>query len=108
MVRAACNHGAGARCNPAQGLWYASARRMASDPSRPRMPIGISDFHELRGAGGFYVDKTDFVIQMLTARSEVVLVPRPRRFGKTVNLSTMRYFVETSAEDRSALFEGLA
>lgn len=37
-----------------------------------------------------------------------MLVPRPRRFGKTVNLSTVRYFVEKSKEDRTALFEGLA
>jgi hypothetical protein len=55
-----------------------------------------------------YIDKTDFVTQVLASRKAVVLVPRPRRFGKTVNLSTVRYFVEKSREDRAALFEGLA
>lgn len=74
----------------------------------PRLPIGISDFLKLREPGVIYVDKTDFVTQVLASRREVVLVPRPRRFGKTVNLSTVRYFVEKAAEDRSALFEGLA
>src|SRR4051812_11382350 len=81
---------------------------MTFDPSRPRLPIGISDFRKLREPGVFYVDKTDFVTQVLASRNEVVLVPRPRRFGKTVNLSTVRYFVEKSKEDRAALFQGLA
>lgn len=81
---------------------------MASDPPRPRLPIGISDFRKLRESAFAYVDKTDFVTQILTAGAAVVLVPRPRRFGKTLNLSTIRYFVEKSSEDRSALFEGLA
>jgi hypothetical protein len=80
---------------------------MASKP-RLRLPIGISDFRELRGPGTIYVDKTDFVAQVIESRQKVVLVPRPRRFGKTVNLSTVRYFVEKSKEDRSALFAGLA
>ena len=81
---------------------------MASDTPPPRLPIGISDFRKLREPGVLYVDKTDFVTQVLASRREVVLVPRPRRFGKTVNLSTVRCFVEKSTEDRSALFEGLA
>lgn len=81
---------------------------MASDPPRPRLPIGLSDFRKLREPGVVYIDKTDFVTQVLASRTEVMLVPRPRRFGKTVNLSTVRYFVEKSKEDRTALFEGLA
>jgi hypothetical protein len=74
----------------------------------PRLPIGISDFRELREPGVIYVDKTDFVTQVLASRHKVVLVPRPRRFGKTVNLSTVRHFVEKSKKDSTALFEGLA
>ena len=82
---------------------------MVSPPLRtPRLPIGISDFRQLREPGILYVDKTDFVTQVLAASEAVVLVPRPRRFGKTVNLSTVRCFVEKSKEDTSALFEGLA
>ncbi len=72
------------------------------------LPIGTSDFRKLREAGMIYVDKTDFVTKVLTTSDAVVLVPRPRRFGKTLNLSTVRWFVEKSKEDRSALFEGLA
>ena len=79
-----------------------------SPPPPFSLPIGQSDFRRLRDPGVLYVDKTDFVTQMLTASGTVLLVPRPRRFGKTVNLSTVRYFVEKSKEDRSALFEGLS
>jgi Predicted AAA-ATPase/PD-(D/E)XK nuclease superfamily len=81
---------------------------MTSAPPRPRLPIGISDFRQLRAQGCVYVDKTGFIVEVLESHTEVVLVPRPRRFGKTVNLSTMRYFLEASKEDRSGLFEGLA
>jgi hypothetical protein len=79
---------------------------MTSEPTTLRLPIGISDFRKLREAGTLYVDKTDFVTQILATRSEVVLVPRPRRFGKTVNLSTLRYFVEKSEEDRTPSSRG--
>jgi len=81
---------------------------MATSPPPLLLPIGTSDFRKLRQPGVLYIDKTDFVTQVLAAPREVVLVPRPRRFGKTVNLSTVRCFVEKSKEDRSALFEGLS
>jgi hypothetical protein len=55
-----------------------------------------------------YVDKTDFVAGVVAAAAAVLLFPRPRRFGKTVNLSTLRYFVEKSGEDTRPLFAGLA
>ncbi|MBK8257844.1 MAG: AAA family ATPase [Polyangiaceae bacterium] len=74
----------------------------------PRLPIGQSDFPRLREPGVLYVDKTNFVTQVLSASAAVMLIPRPRRFGKTVNLSTVRYFVEKSNVDRSGLFEGLS
>ena len=72
------------------------------------LPLGISDFRKLRESGAVYVDKTDFITQVLATTKEVILVPRPRRFGKTLNLSTLRCFVEKSERDPSALFEGLA
>ena len=81
---------------------------MSAPPSRPRLPIGISDFRELREQGALYVDKTHFITQVLTGHAAVALLPRPRRFGKTLNLSALRYFVEKSEEDRTALFEGLS
>jgi hypothetical protein len=56
--------------------------------------LGQSDFLSLRVAGDLYVDKTQFVSDLLRDRSPVLLFPRPRRFGKTLNLSTLCYFVE--------------
>ncbi len=75
---------------------------------RLRFPIGISDFRKLREEGYHYVDKTPFIEGVLAAGAEVLLLPRPRRFGKTLNLSMLRYYLEKSPEDRSALFAGLA
>ena len=71
-------------------------------------PIGIHDFRDLRESGATYVDKTEFVAQVLGRPTKVSLFTRPRRFGKMLNLSTVRYFAERSSTDRSALFEGLA
>jgi len=70
-------------------------------------PIGISDFRELRRRRATYVDKTSFVAELVCSPTKVLLLPRPRRFGKTLNLSTLRYFLESSPEDRGPLFEGL-
>ncbi|MCX4244161.1 AAA family ATPase [Paraliomyxa miuraensis] len=71
-------------------------------------PIGVSDFKKLREKGLTYVDKTRLLLDLIDRPGlEVVLFPRPRRFGKTLNLSMLRYFFEKSEEDRSALFEGL-
>ncbi len=73
-----------------------------------RFPIGVSNFRELRTTGLRYVDKTEFVSGVLDAPDKVLLFPRPRRFGKTLNLSTLRCFVEKTPEDARALFAGLA
>ena len=70
--------------------------------------LGISDFRMLREEGADYVDKTDFISQVLVEPTKVLLFPRPRRFGKTLNLSTLRYFVEKRQEDLSDLFKDLA
>lgn len=72
------------------------------------LSIGASDFRTLREQGRLYVDKTGFVARVLDDPGAVILVPRPRRFGKTTNLSTLRYFLEKTDEDRSALFADLA
>jgi hypothetical protein len=72
-----------------------------------RFPIGLSDFRNLRQGGFAYVDKTGLIEAVLGGGAEVVLAPRPRRFGKTLNLSMLRYFLEKSAEDRRPLFAGL-
>jgi hypothetical protein len=76
--------------------------------SRLRFPIGISDFRMLREGGYRYVDKTEFVEAVVDADAQVMLLPRPRRFGKTLNLSMLRCFLERGAEERRPLFAGLA
>jgi len=70
--------------------------------------LGESDFRKLRELDAGYVDKTDFIAQVLRDPSEVLLFPRPRRFGKTINLSALGYFLRKTDEDLSHLFEGLA
>ncbi len=72
-----------------------------------RIPLGISDFRTLREGGLTYVDKSSFIREVLDDTAAVILLPRPRRFGKTLNLSMLRYFLEKSAEPRWPLFEGL-
>ena len=78
------------------------------DESKPRLPLGSSDFRNIRESGALYVDKTAFVTEVLADDATVLLLPRPRRFGKTTNLSTLRYFLAKDAADRSSLFADLA
>ncbi|WP_437757248.1 AAA family ATPase [Sorangium sp. So ce1389] len=74
---------------------------------RQKLPIGVDDFREIRELGLEYVDKSQLVCDLLDLDARVVLAPRPRRFGKTVNLSMLRWFFERRDEDLSGLFEGL-
>lgn len=71
------------------------------------LPIGISDFKEVIEGGFAYVDKTLLIEELGEKKSKVALIPRLRRFGKTLNLSMLRYFFEKSNEDRSYLFKDL-
>ncbi|MBK8256821.1 MAG: AAA family ATPase [Polyangiaceae bacterium] len=73
-----------------------------------RFPIGLSDFRALREGGFQYVDKSALITDLLAESAQVFLIPRPRRFGKTLNLSMLRCFFEKRAEDLRPLFEGLA
>ena len=74
---------------------------------RKKLPIGISDYKKLIEEDYYYVDKTDFIRQIIEEGSLVTLLPRPRRFGKTLNLSTLRYFFErTEGNIYRPLFNG--
>jgi len=73
----------------------------------PIFKVGTDDFKKLRENGGYFVDKSLFIKEII-AGSDVLLLPRPRRFGKTLNLSMLRYFFARSSEDRSHLFQDLA
>lgn len=70
-----------------------------------KLPVGIEDFAEIRQAGFYYVDKTKFIEQLLDGWGKVNLFTRPRRFGKTLNMSMLRYFFEIGAD--MSLFDGL-
>jgi hypothetical protein len=72
-----------------------------------RLPIGISDFKEVIEDGYAYVDKTLLIEELVENGAKVVLIPRLRRFGKTLNLSMLRYFFEKGKEDTSCLFKDL-
>ena len=69
--------------------------------------IGVQDFEKLRINQRFYVDKTDFISKWWNGGDDVTLITRPRRFGKTLNMSTLNCFFSNKYENRGELFEGL-
>jgi len=72
-----------------------------------KLAIGINDFKKLREENYYYVDKSLLIKEIIDEDAEVLLLPRPRRFGKSLNLSMLRYFFENSENDNSNLFSGL-
>ena len=69
--------------------------------------IGTSDFKKLRIKQDYYIDKSMYIKDIIDNRSEVVLVTRPRRFGKTLNMSMLKYFFDCDVKDAKELFKGL-
>lgn len=74
---------------------------------RKAIPIGIEDFKEVIDRSCYLVDKTLLIKDLLDVGSKVTLFTRPRRFGKTLNMSMLRRFFEKTDEDNSYLFDGL-
>lgn len=70
-----------------------------------KLPVGIESFEEIRSDGYYYVDKTKLIEQLVDSRGKVNLFTRPRRFGKTLNMSMLKSFFEIGAD--SELFDGL-
>ena len=70
-----------------------------------KLPVGIDDFRKLRESSFYYVDKTRLIEQLLLNWSEVTLFTRPRRFGKTLNMSMLKSFFEIGTD--KSLFDGL-
>ena len=70
-----------------------------------KLPVGIDDFRKLRESNFYYVDKTRLIEQLLLNWSEVTLFTRPRRFGKTLNMSMLKSFFEIGTD--KTLFDGL-
>ena len=72
------------------------------------MPIGVDDFAKLIQGSYYFIDKTMFIQELLRGHGDVILITRPRRFGKTLNLSMLRYFFTLEkAEENRQLFKGL-
>ena len=71
------------------------------------LPIGVDSFEKLINNNYYYVDKTLLIKELLDKKEVVNLFTRPRGFGKTLNLSMLKYFFEKSDKDNSYLFEGL-
>ena len=69
--------------------------------------IGISDFKMLRLRDNYYIDKSMYIKDILDNQSGVILVTRPRRFGKTLNMSMLRYYFDINQKDAKKLFEDL-
>lgn len=75
---------------------------------KKRIPIGYEDFREVIDKDFYYIDKTMLIHDILTGGGKNNLITRPRRFGKTLNLSMLRYFFDIRERDNFGLFDGLA
>ena len=70
-----------------------------------KLPVGIEDFEEMRKQDFYYVDKTGLIVDLLAGWGKVNLFTRPRRFGKTLNMSMLKCFFEIGTD--KSLFDGL-
>ena len=70
-----------------------------------KLPVGIDSFEKIRKNQFYYIDKTKLIEQLVETGGEVTLFTRPRRFGKTLNMSMLRSFFEIGAD--ASLFDGL-
>jgi len=73
------------------------------------MPVGVSDFKDMVTGGYCYIDKTLFIKEVVEKGDKILLIPRPRRFGKTLNLSMLKYFYDCrpGEEENKTLFDSL-
>lgn len=70
-----------------------------------KLPVGIENFEEIRKQDFYYVDKTGLIVDLMANWGKVNLFTRPRRFGKTLNMSMLKYFFEVGGD--KSIFEGL-
>lgn len=70
--------------------------------------IGIQDFEEVRTRNVFYIDKTDFIKEWWESNDDVTLIARPRRFGKTLNMSMLeKFFVDMEDNEAALMAKGI-
>ena len=79
-----------------------------SDSMAKTVAIGHQDFEQVRKNGWFYIDKTSFIKEWWGRGDSVTLITRPRRFGKTLNMSMTEQFFSVDYAGRGDLFEGLS
>ena len=72
---------------------------------RLKLPVGIENFEEIRRNQYYYIDKTKLIEQLFDSLGKVSLFTRPRRFGKTLNMSMLKSFFEIGTD--TSLFDGL-
>ena len=75
------------------------------ETDRKILPVGIENFHEIQSDHFYYIDKTGMIKDLIQSRAKVSLFTRPRRFGKSLNMSMLRYFFETGSDPK--VFDGL-
>ncbi len=75
--------------------WESSVRSDSDGTEEAkRLPVGVSDFKDMMTGDYYYVDKTLFIKEVIDKGDKILLIPRPRRFGKTLNLSMLKYFYD--------------
>lgn len=79
--------------------------RVSAKKEKPRLAIGVQNFRDLREKQAYYVDKTHFIEEFLESWYQITLITRPRRFGKTMNMSMLAEFLDCT-KDSSDIFEG--
>ena len=89
-------------------LYYIKRYYVKGGVTMKKIPIGLSDFKKLIEGNYYYFDKTNFIDEIIKDGSEVKLFTRPRRFGKTLNMSMLKYFFDIKeAEENRKLFKNL-
>ena len=76
--------------------------------TKKEIGLGVSDFKEVILENKYYVDKTGFIKEVIDDGSKVLLITRPRRFGKTLNMSMLYYYFDINGKYNKELFNGLS
>ncbi|MCL2864950.1 MAG: ATP-binding protein [Lachnospiraceae bacterium] len=71
------------------------------------LPVGVENFEDMISEGYFYVDKTLFIRDVIDTKGKVTLCTRPRRFGKSLNISMLQYFLDINKKEHAYIFDGL-
>jgi len=75
--------------------------------TRKKLNLGNSDFKNTIQLNSYFVDKSLLIKEVIDSENSVLLFPRPRRFGKTLNLSMLKYFFDKNEKDNEKLYENL-